>query len=104
MYLTLNEIKKHLNIDDSYHDDDTYLLSLGEAAEAMVETHIDNELVNFEDENHNLPNALKLAILMLIATWYASRESVTFANCGVLPHGYEYIINLFQTYFKEVEV
>lgn len=102
MYLTLNEIKKHLNIDNNFTDDDAYLLTLGEAAEKAVEKHIDTPLSNYAEDG--LDGALKIAVLTLIATWYANRESVSFGNPVKLPHGYEYILNLYQSYFNsEVE-
>ena len=38
-YLDLNTLKKHLNIEAEFIDDDTYIESLGEVAEAIVERH-----------------------------------------------------------------
>ena len=43
MYIQLYEIKKHLNIDKDFHDDDEYLMSLEEVAEKVVETNIDTQ-------------------------------------------------------------
>ena len=38
-YLDLTTRKKHLNIEAEFIDDDTYIESLGEDAEAIVERH-----------------------------------------------------------------
>lgn len=44
MYVNLQQLKKHLNIDSSFHDDDEYLCDLEQAAELAVERHIDDKL------------------------------------------------------------
>ena len=41
MQIELDLIKKHLNIDDSFKDDDTYLLALSDVAQDIVQKHID---------------------------------------------------------------
>lgn len=101
MYLQLYQIKKHLNIDDAFHEDDEYLASLAEAAEKAVEVQIDRPLDTLKDGEGYLPSPLIQAMLLLIGTWYASRESVTFGAANILPHGFEYIISLYKKYDKE---
>ena len=54
-YLTLASTKKHLIVDDSFTDDDTYITSLMNVAEAVVERDIDQPLVTLEDGAGNLP-------------------------------------------------
>lgn len=103
MYLQLYQIKKHLNIDDSFHDDDEYLVELSQAAETVVETHIDKPLKDLENGDGFLPSPLTQSMLFLIGTWYACRESVSFASNNTLPHGYDYIISLYKNYNREVE-
>ena len=41
MYIQLYQVKKHLNIDEDFRDDDEYLMSLVEVAEKVVEKNID---------------------------------------------------------------
>lgn len=99
MYITLEEAKKHLNINDDFTDDDEYILSLINVAENVVQKHIDRELSEFEE----LPTPLKQAMLLLIGNYYANRESVAFSSVTALPHAYEYIIALFKNYFGNPE-
>lgn len=101
MYLTLNQIKRHLNINSDFHDDDEYLIDLAVATEVIVKKHIDRDLSELEDNEGNIPNALQQAMLMLIGTYYASRESVAYVSANPLPHAYEYIIALFQCYYHD---
>ena len=103
MYLQLNQIKKHLNIDEDFKSDDEYLLQLAQAAQNVVEVHLDRPLDSLENEEGYIPSSLTQAMLLLIGTWYASRESVSFASNSVLPHSYDYIIALYKNYNREVE-
>lgn len=101
MYITLEEIKKHLNIDSNFTDDDNYLLSLEKVAEDSVSKHIDNDLINLENENGEIPNALKHALLLMIGTFYSKRESVSFASVTEVPLAYEYLLSLYKNYNGE---
>ena len=103
MYLQLYQIKKHLNIDEDFHSDDEYLVELAQAAQNVVEVHLDIPLKSLENEEGYIPSSLTQAMLLLIGTWYASRASVSFASNSVLPHSYDYIIALYKNYNREVE-
>ena len=98
MYLQLYQIKKQLNINDEFHSDDEYLVDLASAAENVVQRHIDTPLKDLENEEGEIPSPLLQSMLLLIGTWYASRESVAFASNSVLPHAYDYIIALYKNY------
>lgn len=98
MYLQLYQIKKHLNINDEFHDDDEYLVDLAMVAENVVQKHIDVELTDLEDGDGYIPSPLLQAMLLLIGNYYANRESVAFASAQPLPHAYEYLIALYKNY------
>lgn len=99
MYVTLEEAKKHLNIDTDFTDDNTYIQSLINVAENVVQKNIDVEL---SDLGETLPTPLKQAMLLLIGNYYANRESVTFGAATPLPHAYEYLIALFKNYNGDI--
>ena len=103
MYLQLYQIKKHLNIDEDFHSDDEYLVELSQAAQNVVEVHLDRPLESLENEEGYIPSSLTQAMLLLVGTWYANRESVSFASNSVLQHSYDYIIALYKNYNREVE-
>lgn len=98
MHVQLYQIKKHLNIDSNFHDDDEYLMSLEEVAEKVVEKNIDTSLSTLEDGDGNIPSPLIQAMLLLIANYYANRESVAFANSTNVPYSYQYLIDLYRDY------
>lgn len=104
MYLELDIVKKHLNIEKEYTLDDEYILNLMCVAENVVEKHIDNKLQNIEDADGNLPSALLHAIMLLVANFYANRESVAFASSSEIPTSYNYLLDLFKDYSSKTTI
>lgn len=99
MYLALDKIKKHLNIDTDFIEDDSYLQSLSEVAESVVERHIGYKFSDLVESNEGqLPMPIQHAMLLFIGTMYANRESVTFGSANELPLSYNYILQLFENY------
>lgn len=99
MYVELDEIKQHLNIDLDFTDDDSYLMSLEEVCETIVSKHIDCDFSLVIAENGgDFPPPLRLAILTLIGNFYNNRESVSAINAYELPLNYNYIIDLYKDY------
>lgn len=97
-YLTLAEIKKHLNIDSFFTDDDNYLTALATASEDVISKYIDFPLSNLEDNQHKLPEALKFAMLLWIGTIYSTRESISSINMSTVPHSMELLADLYRDY------
>lgn len=103
MYLTIDEIKKHLNIDEYFKEDDSYLMTLCEVSEAIVERHIDANLKEVaESEGGKLPPPLLHAIKLYIGDLYKYRESIAFGG-GVaeIPFNYDYILSLYKNYNRK---
>lgn len=99
--LSLNQIKKHLNIDENYNGDDEYLQQLNRVADEVVEKHINRSLYDIKAENKGeLPSALEQAILLLIANFYANREPITYTSATELPISYNYILDLYKCYYN----
>ena len=98
MYIDTVILKKHLNIDESFIDDDEYIKALCLAAEQAVENHIARPLSEIVDEHGKLPPSVKHAILLLVGHFYANRESVSFASASVIPLAYEYLLQPYKSY------
>lgn len=98
-YLDLSLIKQHLNIEPDFTDDDAYLTHLGGVVEVVVEKHIDDSFdVLAADNGNQLPMPLKQAMLLLVGTYYANRENVSFAMGYEVPQTYNYLIDLYRNY------
>ena len=98
MFLQLEIIKKHLNIDEFYKADDDYLIYLADVAEKTVEKHIDNELSNLANNRGDLPSPLLHAMLLFIGDMYANRESISYSSVTEVPFSYDYLLTLYKRY------
>ena len=102
-YLALADIKKHLNIDAAFTDDDDYLTSLGTAAEDVVSKYIDYPLSQLQDASGDIPRALKFAMLLWIGTIYSVRESISTSSMTTVPHSLELLCDLYRDYKLSTE-
>ena len=93
MYVTLEEAKKHLNIDDSFKDDDSYINSLILVAEDAIEKNTDIAL-NEQLEGCKLPPSVIHSILLLVGNLYANREATTYSCISDVPYSFKYLVNL----------
>lgn len=98
-YLNLDLIKKHLNIDSDFHDDDSYIEALGDVVEEVTEKQIDVSLNKLTAENNGkIPTPLIQAMLLLLGTYYNNRENIAFASSTEIPLSYSYLLSLYQNY------
>lgn len=93
MYITLSKAKQHLVLDESFRDDDQLIISYINAAESAVSKHLDRPLEECL-VNGRLDPSVENAVLLLLGSFYANRESVTFGKGIALCHGLEYLIQL----------
>lgn len=100
MYVTLAQIKKHLNIDTSFHEDDEYLVDLEQVAENAVERHIDDNLgrIFIASGGKQLPAPLVHSILILLGNLYANRESIAYTSLTEIPYNLTYLLDLYKNY------
>ena len=100
MYIDLATIKRHLVID--HNDDDILLADLETVAEDAVKRDLNlYSLKEIEDCTGMLPASVIQAMLLLLGTLYANRESVSYGNPTVVPHSYEYLISLSRNYINK---
>ena len=83
--LTVEDLKKHLNID--HDEDDVYIQDLISVAEDAVETYLNRPLSDYVDSEGKIKPAIRHACRLLVGTWYANRESVVFSSPSELPDG-----------------
>lgn len=103
MFVSLELVKQHLNIESSYTGDDSYLNFLIPVAEGVVEKHICTNLYDLcKDDgsgNLTLPLPLQSAILLYIGDLYNSREGNAYGvSVSTVPFSYDYILSLYKNY------
>lgn len=78
MYITLSEARRHLNIDDFFHEDDTYITDLIKVAEDATEKRLNRPLPSLVDSRTGeLSASVRQAILLLIGSLYNQREATS---------------------------
>ena len=103
-YLTLEDLKKHCNIDSDFTGDDTYLESLGDVAEQILAEHLESDLASIANDNGGvLPAPLCHAMKLLVGTLYMARETVAFGQAYQIPISYggsvyDHLINPYINY------
>lgn len=102
MFISLDTVKKHLNIDDYFKDDDEYLTHLILVAEKVVERHIDCDFSVLKDEVGQIPAPLLQSILLFIGNMYQSREAVSFSPATELPLSFRYLLDLYMNYSSDM--
>ena len=100
MYITVEDLKKHLNVDHS--EDDDYIGELSEVAEDAVAENLNRPISDFVTDG-KLKASVRHAIRLLVGTWYASRESVAFASPSVLPDGVYALLMPLRRFVSEEE-
>lgn len=98
MYVTLEEVKRHLQIDEDYPGDDLYINTLVDAAEVTVANHIKYDSLHEAFPEGAIPLPVKHAILLMVGNLYANRESVAFAQSYNVPLSYEYLLGPYVKY------
>lgn len=96
-YITLETAKAWLNIEPAFEEDDMLIYGLIDVAQCAVEKYIDKPLEDIVKDGV-LPSPIKQAILFLIGTYYAQRESVTTASMSPVPHTFELLCDLYRNY------
>ena len=100
MYLSIDDVKRHLYIDHS--DDDLYLADLITVAEDAVRRDLNvYSLKELEDCSGMLPACVTQAMLLLVGTLYSNRESVSYGQARPVPHSYEFLLDLCRNYINK---
>lgn len=100
-YVDLQLAKRHLNVEESFMEDDEYIGGLIEAAETVVEKDICEDLSTLVEENGGkLPAPLRQCILLMVGQFYANREPVAFAQSAEVPLSYSHLVSLYRNYAK----
>lgn len=89
--ITLDEAKKHLNIDSTFTEDDNYIQQLISVATEAVLINADIASGSLGDGEYS---SLRHAILLLIGNLYANRESTTYSTISEVPMAFKYLVNL----------
>lgn len=72
-YVQLDAVKSYLVV--GHNEDDTLITTLVLSAEETISNYLNRELSEVEEESGDLPEPIKLAVMMMVATSYRTREA-----------------------------
>lgn len=92
-YLTIDQIKQQLRLDDQQAFDECNLLELyGESAEETILNLLNRTMEDVIDEYGNIPAALRHATLMLVDNAYKERSPITPQNMSTVPYAFDMLV------------
>lgn len=81
-YVTLDELKQHLNVD--FDTDNEYIRGLIEPVQLLIESYLNAPLEGFVKDG-KIDRRIWHAIRILAANYYANREDVVFSTPNIIP-------------------
>ena len=97
-YISLDEAKAHLEVDLDYSGDDQLIEAIIEDAIAIAEADLCILLTDIAKEG-KLPGAVRRAVLLLIGSFYKSREDdIPNSESGRMYNSYQRLISLHRNY------
>jgi len=99
MIITLTEAKQHLNIQESFLEDDTLITDLILVAENVIERDTQHTINSIEISEGSVPPMLKHAAKILVSTFYENREAVIIGvSVSEVPFSYKYLMSSYKKY------
>lgn len=96
MYTTINDLKKHLNIEPEFIDDDIYITGLIMVAESTVKNYCNGGLDEYTDLT--IPIEIKQCVLLFAAHLYMNRQLVSFTQAYKIHYSFEFMLSNFKNY------
>jgi len=92
-FLTFDQIKAQLRLDDAQATEEHDLLELyGDAAEDMVLNTLNRTMEDIVEQYGTVPKALVQAGLMLVAHSYQHREPASQQNMYAVPYAFDLLL------------
>lgn len=92
-YLTHDQIKQQLRLDDQQAFDEHDLLELyGDSAEDTVLNILNRTMEDVIEQYGRIPAALRHATLMLVDNAYKERSPITPQNMSTVPYAFDLLV------------
>ena len=91
-WLTLNEIKHQLHIEEDFKDEDSRLTGFGESAEDIILQVCNRTYDDFIDKYGGIPSNIREASLLLVTQSYEHRSSGSMQQVYPVPQGFDFLV------------
>lgn len=96
MVVTIDETKRHLNLDEDFVGDDLYITDIIKVSEYAVMNRL--RMSSIDSFGDNVPPPIRHAILLFISNLYNNRDPVAFGQPYKLPMSIDYLLNPYVNY------
>lgn len=93
LYVSVEEAKRHLNIDEMITQDDEIIEAICEAAQDAVETHLNRSLTDLEVQPGKLRAAINHALKLMIGNLYSNREASGPVKMVEVPYTVSFLLD-----------
>lgn len=94
MELTIDNLKKQLNIELEWLDDDILLQTYLDIATTAVSNYLDLDAEDVAALPEN--NTINAAIILLAAHFYSNRNMVSMANASEMPYSFKFLLDFYK--------
>ena len=91
-WLTLNEIKHQLHIEEDFTDEDSRLTGFGKSAEDIILQVCNRTYDDFIDKYGGIPSNIREASLLLVTQSYEHRSSGSMQQVYPVPQGFDFLV------------
>lgn len=99
MYITIEEAKKHMEVDDDYTGDDSLIEDIILDVEEIASSDLCVGLDELVTKHGALPRTIRRAMLLLIGSFYKSRENeIQSSESAQMANGYNRLISNYRNY------
>lgn len=105
-YIDIYELKKQLNIEDTFTDDDDYLNQLCLVSSLAVYNYCNDGLTLYTGTTEgysgvtlqSIPVTVKHATLLLASHFYLNRQPVAFISANEIPLGFKFLLDYYKNF------
>ncbi len=97
MAINITTLKRQLNIENTFNDDDAILQQCLDVAIQTTNNYLGSDVVSGYTGN-TTPISVEHAILMLASHFYINRNIVAFATPSELPYSYKFLLDWYKDF------
>jgi hypothetical protein len=94
--ININQLKRQLNIELSYLDDDAILQHLIDVTEIAVSNYLGTDALS--GYTNDIPKPVVQATLLLAGHFYMNRNMVSFANGVEIPYSFRFLLDPYKNW------
>lgn len=91
----LVDLKKHLNIESDFTDDDTYLTSLLYVTQTLIQEYLNDFTLSGATE---IATPIYHSIILLAGHFYLNRNMVSFSQGVEIPYTFKFLLAPYKNY------